>query len=80
MPSTYALSRIQEEPILLALYSYWEAVRGGKDVPDRRDIDPVDMPRFILPHLALTEIHEDGRLRVRLVGTEIARQHRRDTT
>jgi hypothetical protein len=80
MPSNYALSRIQEEPILLALYTYWEAVRGGKDMPDRRDIDPVDMPRFILPHLALTEIHEDGRLRVRLVGTEIARQHRRDTT
>jgi hypothetical protein len=80
MPSNYALSRIQKEPILLALYTYWEAVRGGKDVPDRRDIDPIDMPRFILPHLVLTEIHDGPRLRLRLIGTEIVRQHRRDNT
>jgi hypothetical protein len=78
--SDYALTRIREEPILLALYTYWEGVRGGKDVPDRRDIDPVDMPRFILPHLALTEVDDDMRMKVRLVGTEIVRAHRQDTT
>jgi hypothetical protein len=78
--SDYALKRIREEPILLALYTYWEGARGGKEMPDRRDIDPVDMPRFVLPHLALTDILEDMRLRVRLVGTEITRQHKRDTT
>ncbi len=49
-------------------------------MPDRRDIDPVDMPRFVLPHLAMTDILEDMRMRVRLVGTEITRQHKRDNT
>jgi hypothetical protein len=49
-------------------------------MPDRRDIDPVDMPRFVLPHLVLTEILEDMRMRVRLIGTEVTRQHRRDNT
>jgi hypothetical protein len=76
----YALSRIRDEPVLLALYSYWDGVRRGKDVPDRADIDPVDMPPSILPHLAMTEIHEGMRLKVRLVGTEIVRNHQRDTT
>jgi hypothetical protein len=78
--SGYALSRIREEPILFQLYTYWEAARGAKDVPDRRDIDPTAMPPFILPHLAMIEIHDGPRLRLRLVGTEIVRQHRRDNT
>ena len=80
MPSHHAFSRIREEPVLLELYTYWEAARGAKDVPDRRDIDPIAMPRFILPHLVLTEIHDGPRLKLRLVGTEIVRQHRRDNT
>jgi hypothetical protein len=80
VPSQYAFSRIRQEPVLLEAYSYWESVRGAKDVPDRRDIDPIDMPRFILPHLVLTEIHDGPRLRLRLIGTEIVRQHRRDNT
>jgi hypothetical protein len=76
----YALSRIQEEPVLLALYTYWDSVRRGKDMPDRADIDPVDMPRFILPHLAMTDVDDGMRFKVRLVGTEIVRHHQCDTT
>jgi hypothetical protein len=76
----YALSRIGEEPVLLALYSYWDSVRSGKEMPDRTDIDPIDMPRFILPHLAMTDVDDGMRFKVRLVGTEIVRHHRRDTT
>jgi hypothetical protein len=78
--SDYALSIIREEPVLRGLYTYWEAVRGTRDVPDRRDIDPTAMPRFILPHLAMIEIFDGPRLKLRLVGTEIVRQHRRDNT
>ncbi len=85
MTVDYALSRIRDEPVLLALYAYWNGARRGKDgrdkdVPDRSDIDPVEMPRFILPHLAMTEIQEGLRLKVRLVGTEIVRNHQHDTT
>jgi hypothetical protein len=76
----YAFRRLREEPILLALLNYWERKRADKEVPDRRDIDPTEMPPFLLPHLCLIEICENDRLKLRLVGTEIVRQHRRDNT
>jgi hypothetical protein len=38
------------------------------------------MPPALLPHLCLIEICEGDRLKVRLVGTEIVRQHKRDNT
>ena len=80
MSVDHTLSRIWDEPVLVALYSYWNRVRGDKDAPDRRDIDPVDMPPFILPHLAMTEIDDGLQLKVRLVGTEIVRYSKQDTT
>jgi hypothetical protein len=80
LSSDYALSCIREEPVLRGLYTYWETVRGTRDVPDRRDIDPTAIPPSILPHLAMIEIFDGPRLKLRLVGTEIVRQHRRDNT
>ena len=76
----YAFRRLREEPLLLALLTYWEGKRGDRAVPDRRDIDPTEMPPSLLPHLCLIEICEGDRLKVRLVGTEIVRQHKRDNT
>jgi hypothetical protein len=76
----YAFRRLREEPILLALLNYWQRKRAGKEIPDRRDIDPVEMPPVLLPHLSLVEICAGDRLKLRLVGTEIVRQHRRDNT
>jgi hypothetical protein len=78
--SDYALSCVREVPVLRGLYGYWEAVRGARDVPDRRDIDPTAIPPFILPNLAMIEICDGPRLKLRLVGTELVRQHRRDNT
>jgi hypothetical protein len=75
-----AFRRLSEEPILLALFNYWDRKRAGKDVADRRDIDPIDMPPSLLPHLALIEICDDSRLKLRLVGTEVVRQYGRDNT
>jgi len=76
----YAFRRLREEPVLLNLLNYWERKRADKEIPDRRDIDPTEMPPFLLPHLSLIEICEDDRLKLRLVGTEIVRQHGRDNT
>src|SRR5258708_40028204 len=76
----YAFRRLREEPILLALLNYWERKRADKEVPDRRDIDPTEMPPFLLPHLCLIEICENDRLKLRLVGTENVRQHPRRNT
>jgi hypothetical protein len=75
-----AFRRLREQPILLGLFNYWNHKRAGKDVADRRDIDPTDMPPALLPHLALVEIFDDNRLKLRLAGTELVRQHGRDNT
>ena len=75
-----AFRRLREQPIILGLFNYWNHKRAGKDVADRRDIDPTDMPPARLPHLALIEIFDDNRLKLRLAGTELVRQHGRDNT
>jgi hypothetical protein len=75
-----AFSRLREQPMLLGLFNYWNHKRAGKDVADRRDIDPIDMPPALLPHLALVEIFDDDRVKLRLAGTELVRQHGRDNT
>jgi hypothetical protein len=75
-----ALHLFSRDPVLVAAYRYWDGKRAGRPMPDRRDVDPLDMPKFILPHLALIEITDDDRLKLRLVGTEIVRHHKRDNT
>jgi hypothetical protein len=72
---------LREDPILLALAQYWVGRRNGRDFPDRADIDPLAMPRSILPHLSLAEISDGGRrARYRLVGTEIVNRLGQDFT
>ena len=52
------------------LYDYWERTRGSRPMPERKDIDPVEM-QFILGHIALIDIvPRPARFRVRLQGTE----------
>jgi hypothetical protein len=55
----------------------WNAVRGTRAFPCRRDIDPIEFKAW-LPYLSLVEIHPECgdaslRVRYRLVGTEVAR-------
>lgn len=70
-----------DDRILLNLAAYWSAKRGGAALPARRAIDPLDMPRRLLPHLALAEpTGEDRVVRFRLVGTELVQRARRDDT
>ena len=40
------------EPILSLLFTYWNEKRGRRRYPDRRDIDPVDIP-LLLPSVFL---------------------------
>ncbi|HZT52320.1 MAG TPA: PAS domain-containing protein [Stellaceae bacterium] len=70
---------LRDDPNLAALLRYWERKRGGRAMPRRRDIDPLDMPPGLLPHLELVEIAQ-GRLRYRLVGTAIVDAMGRDAT
>ncbi len=66
-----------DEPVGLSealrpLYLYWLAVRGEKLIPSRADIDPVTIPRELLPNIVLMDIILSPlRFRYRLMGTAI---------
>lgn len=70
-----------DDRILLNLAAYWSGKRDGHPLPPRSAIDPLDMPRRLLPHLALIEpTGQDLEVRFRLVGTELVQRFRRDAT
>lgn len=52
------------------LVAYWEARRGGRPMPTRRDLDAIDLWPW-LGRVNLFERMGDGDLRVRLRGTEL---------
>lgn len=70
-----------DDPRLRELYAYWHGLGGDAGVP-RAAVDPVDMPRSVLPHLMLTEVLDDPargrRYRYRLVGSAIVERAGRD--
>ncbi|MBD9372476.1 PAS domain-containing protein [Rhizobium sp. ARZ01] len=53
-----------------AVYAYWSRVRGGRDVPNRRDIEPADLRQF-LPDLFILEQTPDSGTTFRLAGTRL---------
>ena len=62
----------------LDLYRYWDAKRGERPQPTRRDLDPAEIAR-LLRHIALIERSADG-YRWRLMGTAIAADFGSDLT
>jgi hypothetical protein len=60
-------------PDLVRLLQYWQGRRGTRAFPRRADIDVLDLG-FMLPRIALTEVHEADppearRYRLRVVGS-----------
>ena len=54
-----------------ALLGYWDALRAGRPIPARSDVDPIDLKRH-LPRLILAEVlYEPLRFRLRIVGAEL---------
>jgi len=44
-------------PLLSSLMTYWKAARRGLRLrPERADIDPAAMPRFVLPHVLMVDV------------------------
>src|SRR5512134_751440 len=69
------------DPILGALYRYWNRRRGRRRMPDRRDIDPLELGPKLLPHVGLMDIVDGGaRVRYRLLGTAIVERWGSDPT
>ena len=65
-------------PQHIELYRYWDAKRGQRSMPSRRDLDPGEIPT-LLSHLMIVDKLE-GQLRYRLVGTAVAAHFSRDPT
>ncbi|MBT3371592.1 MAG: PAS domain-containing protein [Rhodospirillaceae bacterium] len=54
------------------LYDCWRQARGPRAMPARADMDPLSMPRQLLPNIFLLEVHQaPQRFRFRLVGTAV---------
>jgi len=51
-----------------AIYQYWNAKRGTRKMPARRDIDPVDMKAWLAGIQLINVFHNPRRLIYRLVG------------
>ncbi|HZK90907.1 MAG TPA: PAS domain-containing protein [Stellaceae bacterium] len=60
----------RSDPILGPALAYWSEKRGARSMPRKRDIDPTELPRRLLPNLQIIEVVGGGaRFRYRLVGT-----------
>jgi hypothetical protein len=65
-------SEVTSRPIG-AIEAHWDGLRGGRPMPRRDEVDPVDLARW-LPYISIMELHYDPfRVRYRVVGTEVAR-------
>jgi hypothetical protein len=69
------------DPDLIAFYDYWASLRGGRAMPSRRDLDPLQIPPGYLPDLMLIDVlAEPLRLRYRLIGTHVVTASGKDRT
>lgn len=65
-------------PVLQAARDYWCGLPKPVNIPDFRLINPIEIPRVILPHVVIVEV-TNGNFdfgRIRLCGHEIARWFR----
>lgn len=59
-----------DDPALMSVASYWLAKRNGRLMPDRAEIDPLDLPAAVWPNLLLAEpVAGSTAIRYRLVGS-----------
>ncbi len=71
-----SLSELDGYPLLAACHRVWRESGEDGALPTR--IDPLDLPREILPTVMMLDLEEDGerpQLRVRLAGTEVCAKH-----
>ena len=63
---------------LWRLYEYWHGLSDLGDVPDRKRIDPVEIPADILPYIFIIDVDRSGPAPgfvYRLAGTQIVRNY-----
>lgn len=64
-----------KHPRLQRLYDYWSAKRGGREMPARADLDPIDMT-FVIGNVILVDVFDETppRFRIRLHGTNLSQR------
>jgi hypothetical protein len=77
---TYVVDPDDLAPELRAIRDYWDAKRGTRPMPRRKDVDPLELAAH-LPYLSLVDVLRGGAdFRFRLLGTGITGQFGRDST
>ncbi|MBI2254037.1 MAG: PAS domain-containing protein [Proteobacteria bacterium] len=67
-------------PMLASFYAYWDEKRGGRKMPSRTDLDPIEMKRW-LPGIIIVDVLENPRRLVyRLVGSRSVALRQADVT
>lgn len=57
---------------LIAMYAYWTGIKGGNDIPLRRDLDPTEIAPKLLPYSLLADVDTGlGTVRHRVIGTNL---------
>jgi len=77
------LSETLPHPDLQFLYELWSAKRNGKAMPSRSDLDPLEIPGRLWPHIMVVAVVRAGehlRFQYRRVGGEFAAAFGRDPT
>ena len=65
----YASEKDLRSEMVRSLHRWWLS-KSGSDIPDRADLDPVDI-KTLLPNLFIADVeHDPFRIRYRLVGTK----------
>ncbi|MDY0885311.1 PAS domain-containing protein [Dongia soli] len=73
-----ALANIGEylSPAVPEICNYWLAKVDGRSAPTRAEIDPLEMPKGVLPHILLVDLERQTRqISFRLVGTHVAHMY-----
>lgn len=72
---------VLKSAILSGIFAYWMRLKGGKVIPLRSQVDPIEIQASILPHLFLSEYDRASQsVRHRVVGTSFADYLGRDIT
>lgn len=80
-PPATRMTDLELDPILDALLTYWEQLRGDRAMPARREIDPLQLGAKLLPNVLIVEAENGGaRFRFRLCGSAMAQAAGLDLT
>lgn len=66
-------------PLLASGLEYWLKIRGDREIPQRTELEPLDIPA-LLPNLCLVEVLGPNQFRYRLLGNVVISNLTRNLT